>query len=110
MVNNEECMGFLKSIVACISYGDYASAKELSNLELEKMIKNNSKINKKIGKIKKYYNITKNEKRTLEELESKELKKIATAYSEYILNVIDRSDNIKQIKDEIISIHEFIRQ
>lgn len=39
MVRDEEYVDFLKLIVSCISQGDYCSAKELSNLELEKMTK-----------------------------------------------------------------------
>lgn len=37
MVKDEDYIDFLKLIVSCISHGDYFSAKELSNLELEKM-------------------------------------------------------------------------
>lgn len=37
MVKDEEYIRFLKSIIACISHGDYFSAKELSHLELEKV-------------------------------------------------------------------------
>ena len=37
MVRDEDYIDFLKLIVSCISHGDYFSAKELSNLELEKM-------------------------------------------------------------------------
>lgn len=39
MVNDEMYITFLKRIIACISHGDYYSAKELSQLELEKMEK-----------------------------------------------------------------------
>lgn len=39
MVKDEDYIAFLKSIIACVSYGDYYSVKELSNLELEKMYK-----------------------------------------------------------------------
>lgn len=39
MVNDEKYITFLKRIIACISYGDYYSVKELSQLELEKMEK-----------------------------------------------------------------------
>ena len=46
MVRDEEYVDFLKLIVSCISQGDYCSAKELSNLELEKM-NNKIKQNKK---------------------------------------------------------------
>ena len=39
MIKDEDYIAFLKSIIACVSYGDYYSVKELSNLELEKMNK-----------------------------------------------------------------------
>jgi len=39
MINDEMYVTFLKRIIACISYGDYYSVKELSMLELEKMEK-----------------------------------------------------------------------
>lgn len=39
MIKDEEYIGFLKSIISCISHGDYYSVKELSNLELERMKK-----------------------------------------------------------------------
>ena len=39
MVNEEMYEEFLKKIIACISYGDYYSVKELSQLELEKIKK-----------------------------------------------------------------------
>ena len=39
MITDEEYMKFLKAIIACVSHGDYCSAKELSALELEKMQK-----------------------------------------------------------------------
>ena len=47
MVNDEMYITFLKRIIACISHGDYYSAKELSQLELEKMEKQIKKV--KIG-------------------------------------------------------------
>lgn len=56
MVKDEEYISFLKKIVACISHGDYYSAKELSNLELEKMnhkiYSKNKKEKENIGKSK----------------------------------------------------------
>ena len=57
MVKDEEYIDFLKMIVACVSYGDYYSVKELSNLELEKMY-NKMKLEKKKAKedIGKYKN------------------------------------------------------
>ena len=39
MVNEEKYINFLKKIIACISHGDYYSAKELSQLELDNMEK-----------------------------------------------------------------------
>ena len=39
MVRDKDYIKFLKLIVSCISNGDYYSAKMLSNLELEKMKK-----------------------------------------------------------------------
>lgn len=39
MVDDEKYITFLKRIISCISYGDYYSVKELSQLELEKMKK-----------------------------------------------------------------------
>lgn len=43
MIDEEEYVKFLEMIVACVSYGDYFAAKELSNLELEKIRKNRKK-------------------------------------------------------------------
>lgn len=37
MISDKQYTDFLKSIIACVSNGDYFSVKELSNLELEKM-------------------------------------------------------------------------
>ena len=39
MIKDEEYIGFLKRVIACVSNGDYYSVKELSQLELEKMEK-----------------------------------------------------------------------
>ena len=52
MITDEEYMKFLKAIIACVSHGDYCSAKELSALELEKMQKKMKKkwIDQKIVK------------------------------------------------------------
>lgn len=46
MVSDEKYISFLKKIISCVSHGDYYSAKELSQLELDKMkekIKNENK-------------------------------------------------------------------
>ncbi|MEE0866602.1 MAG: hypothetical protein U0L98_07500 [Clostridia bacterium] len=45
MIRDEEYISFLKSIISCISYGDYYSVKELSTLELERI---NKKIEPKV--------------------------------------------------------------
>ena len=37
MIEYEEYAKFLKMIIACISYGDYYTVKELSNIELNKI-------------------------------------------------------------------------
>ena len=37
MIEDEKYIQFLKHIIACVSHGDYYSAKELSQLELDKM-------------------------------------------------------------------------
>ena len=47
MIKDEYYIEFLKSIISCISRGDYGSAKELSYLELEKMYKENKRANEK---------------------------------------------------------------
>ena len=39
MVNKEEYVKFLNQIITCINHGDYYSAKELSQLELDKIKK-----------------------------------------------------------------------
>ncbi|MCI8637212.1 MAG: hypothetical protein HFJ36_05190 [Clostridia bacterium] len=46
MIEDEKYIEFLKQIIACVSHGDYYSAKELSQLELDKMeekLKNKNK-------------------------------------------------------------------
>lgn len=50
MVNNEKYTKFLKAIVTCVSHGDYAAVKELSNLELENMKNSEQKLRKEIKK------------------------------------------------------------
>lgn len=39
MIDDKKYIDFLKMIISCISYGDYYSVKELSQMELEKMEK-----------------------------------------------------------------------
>ena len=47
MIKDEDYIVFLKSIITCISHGDYYAVKELSNLELERMNKKLKKENSK---------------------------------------------------------------
>ena len=47
MISNEKYIDFLKSVISCISNGDYYSVKELSNLELERMEKKIKEVNNK---------------------------------------------------------------
>ena len=56
MIKDEEYINFLKSIISCISHGDYYSVKELSTLELERINKI-SKNDKKILTKNKKWNI-----------------------------------------------------
>ena len=110
MVSNEKYVNFLKSIISCISHGDYLAVKELSHLELEKMAKEEIRTKEDIIKIKKSIKISKINDRPLEKWESKELKKIIEGYSEYILNIIEKNDNIKEVQKKAISIKEFIEK
>lgn len=56
MVKEEEYIRFLKTVISCISHGDYYSVKELSHLELEKM---NQKMKNRENEVE---NIAKNPK------------------------------------------------
>ena len=47
MVNEEDYVKFLNKIISCINHGDYYSAKELSQLELDKIKKGLKNKNKK---------------------------------------------------------------
>lgn len=108
MISNEEYISFLKSIISCISHGDYSSAKELSNLELEKMMKRVKGYKSGIARIKGNIKVLQNKDKKLEEYDVKELEKIIEEYSKYILNIVKGADNIKEVKKKAISIEEFI--
>ena len=56
MIKNEKYIKILKSMISCINYGDYYSVKELSNMELEEMKKNEKETIKKIPKNKNIKN------------------------------------------------------
>lgn len=94
MVKNEEYLSFLKSLVACVSHGDYYSIKELSNLKLEDWKEKENNIKKEITKIKNY----KPKNKSIEELENKDLLNLMNLYSYYIQ---------EKIKEEILSFEEF---
>lgn len=110
MISNEEYICFLKSIISCISHGDYSSAKELSHLELEKMTRQEKKNKKEISRAKRNIKVSQSKDKCLERYNSKELGKIIEVYSEYILNIIERTDSIKEVQKKAISIEEFIEK
>ena len=92
MVKNEEYISFLKSLVACVSCGDYYSIKELSNLKLEIWKKYEQDIKKEIKNYKQKY-------KSIDELDNKELLKLMNLYSYYIID---------KVKEQILSFEEFI--
>ncbi len=95
MKSNNEYKRFLEQIIACVNYGDYYSIKELSNIELKNLEKEQLRYNN--GKIS-----------ILNKMEKNELKYIVKEYSEYINNIIEESQSISAIKEKIISINEFV--
>ena len=97
MIKNEKYINFLKSIIACVSYGDYYSIKELSKLELEHLQKREKEDNDKVKSMRKFFNQYKNT--PIIEWESKELLSLMNIYSYYIG---------KTINYEIMSFEEFI--
>lgn len=109
MVKNEEYFSFLKSIISCISHGDYYSVKELSNLKLEKMKKQEKEIQKDLKKIKKKEKIKFSKNIPLEEWNSKDLTTLVKYYSEYIIRKIEKTNNIQELQKETITIEEFIK-
>lgn len=62
MIKDEDYIVFLKSIIACISNGDYYAVKELSNLELERMNKKLKQENSKFYELPFWEKINKIEK------------------------------------------------
>lgn len=62
MIKDEDYIVFLKSIITCISHGDYYAVKELSNLELERMNKKLKQENSKFYKLPFWEKINKIEK------------------------------------------------
>ncbi len=109
MVKNEEYYSFLKSINSCISHGDYYSVKELSNLNLEKMRKEEIKMKKDIKNLDKKEKIKFSKEIPLEEWNSKDLTTLVKYYSEYIIKKIEKTKDIKELQKETITIEEFIK-
>lgn len=108
MVKDEEYLDFLKSIINCISNGDYYSVKELSNLKLEKMKQKEKKIKKDLKNVKKQTKLNKNI--PIEEWNNKDLITLLQNYSKYIIKKIEHTKNIKELQEETISIEEFIQK
>jgi|GEM_PF-1405342 len=110
MINNKEYIDLLKSIITCINHGDYYSVKELSNLELNLMEQEEENIKKVILKIKKNKKMIENKEKALEKWPSKDLKILIEKYSEYTTKIIEKSNNIEQLKKRNISIYEFLEK
>ena len=108
MIKNEKYIRILKSMISCINQGDYYSIKELSNLELQKMKEDEEKNKKDIKKFRNNKKIRKNKEKPLENWTSEEQKTLIENYSQFILNKIEDTDSIKQLKNQAISIQEFI--
>ncbi len=108
MIKNEKYIRILKSMISCINQGDYYSIKELSNLELQKMKEDEEKNKKDIKKFRNNKKIRKNKEKPLENWTNEELKTLIENYSQFILNKIEDTDSIKQLKNQAISIQEFI--
>ena len=97
MVKNEEYIKILKSMISCVSHGDYYSVKELSYLELENWRKKEEKIKNEIKEMS--YLIKNYKNKTLEELNTKEIMNLMNLYSYYIVN---------KVREDVISFEEFI--
>ena len=108
MIKNEKYIRILKSMISCINQGDYYSIKELSNLELQKMKEDEEKKKKDKKKFRNNKKIRKNKEKPLENWTNEELKTLIENYSQFILNKIEDTDSIKQLKNQAISIQEFI--
>ena len=108
MIKNEKYIRILKSMISCINQGDYYSIKELSNLELQKMKEDEEKNKKDIKKFRNNKKIRKKKEKPLEDWTNEELKTLIENYSQFILNKIEDTDSIKQLKNQAISIQEFI--
>ena len=110
MVNDEKYIKLLKAMISCVSNGDYSSVKELSHLELEKMEARDEKIKKEIKKAKRFTRFSKYKNKPLEEWKNKDLTRLMEVYSKYILNKIATTENLEELQNEAVSIHEFIQK
>lgn len=110
MVKNEEYVNLLKSMIACVNHGDYYAVKELSNLKLENILKDEEKINQNIHELKNILKIEKCKNKPLEEWNHKQLMCLVKVYSQYMLENISKTNNLKQLQVEAISIDEFIKK
>lgn len=108
MIKNEKYIKILKAMISCVNQGDYYSIKELSNLELNKMKKNDNRNKKEVKKLKENKTIRKNKEKPLEDWKSEELKLLIESYSQFMLKEIENTNSIKQLQNQAISIQEFI--
>lgn len=99
MIEKEVIIDLLKKINVCISRGDYCSAKELSNLELEKIM------NEKLIYKNRHKKIPIKE---LEKFNKEQLIQIIQKYNIYIIKKIKKSKDINELKKSIISIENFL--
>lgn len=104
MIKNDQYCKFLRNIITCISYGDYYSVKELACLELEKMKMLNDNNVYVIKKLK----YDKKQMKNLKLLTEKELRKIILLYSSFIQNKVNTSTDLECLRNELITIEEFI--
>lgn len=110
MIRTEKVIELLTLMISCVSHGDYYSIKELSYLELEKLNKQKNNQTKEINhiyrikKLKKYKNVP------LEKWRNKELIFLTKNYSKYIVKKIYSTNSIEELREDVISIEEFIEK
>ena len=109
MVKNEDYTNLLKKMVACVSYGDYYSVKELSKLQLDKIKQINRRVEKEVSKLSENKELNKCKGKPLEEWTNSQLVTLLNMYSNYILKKIEKTDSIKELQIMTVSIDEFIR-
>lgn len=97
MVKDEEYIELLKSMISCVSRGDYYSIKELSQLKLEKYQKKEQEVQQEMKKIKKM--LKKQKKLPFEKWENGRLMQAIELYSYYAVNKSEK---------ELLSFEEFM--